>query len=179
MRYGGVGRSRSGRGGAPARDARRRWCGFIPRREYLVYFLGFSPGFPYLGGMPPEIATPRLATPRRMVPAGSVAIGGDHTGIYPWLRRADGASSAARRSRSFGRTAIQSRCCKWAIMSDSWPYRAEIRVLSPGFLTTVPGSRPARIRAPGDLGLGRGRFVLAAHGQSAGRQSARAPPPWR
>ena len=51
--------------------------------QYLVYFLGFSPGFPYLGGMPPEIATPRLATPRRVVPAGSVGIGGDHTGIYP------------------------------------------------------------------------------------------------
>jgi inhibitor of KinA len=51
--------------------------------QYLVYFLGFSPGFPYLGGLPPEIATPRLATPRRLVPAGSVGIGGDHTGIYP------------------------------------------------------------------------------------------------
>jgi inhibitor of KinA len=50
---------------------------------YLVHFLGFSPGFPYLGGMPREIATPRLATPRRNVAAGSVAIGGDHTGIYP------------------------------------------------------------------------------------------------
>ena len=51
--------------------------------EYLVYFLGFSPGFPYLGGMPAAIATPRLATPRTHVPVGSVAIGGDHTGIYP------------------------------------------------------------------------------------------------
>jgi inhibitor of KinA len=50
--------------------------------EYLVYFLGFSPGFPYLGGMPPEIATPRLAIPRRLVPAGSIGIGGNHTGIY-------------------------------------------------------------------------------------------------
>ena len=51
--------------------------------EYLVYFLGFSPGFPYLGGMPPELATPRLAAPRKTVPAGSVAIGGAQTGIYP------------------------------------------------------------------------------------------------
>ena len=51
--------------------------------DYLVYFLGFSPGFPYLGGMPAEISTPRLAVPRRHTPAGSVAIGGDHTGIYP------------------------------------------------------------------------------------------------
>jgi inhibitor of KinA len=51
--------------------------------RYLVYFVGFSTSFPYLGGMPPEIATPRLATPRRLVPAGSIGIGGDHTGIYP------------------------------------------------------------------------------------------------
>ena len=51
--------------------------------DYLVYFLGFSPGFPYLGGMPKEIAAPRLAVPRTHTPAGSVAIGGDHTGIYP------------------------------------------------------------------------------------------------
>lgn len=51
--------------------------------EYLVYFMGFSPGFPYLGEMPDEIATPRLQTPRLKVPAGSVAIGGRQTGIYP------------------------------------------------------------------------------------------------
>jgi KipI family sensor histidine kinase inhibitor len=51
--------------------------------EYLVYFLGFSPGFPYLGGLPAELATPRLAAPRKSVPAGSVAIGGSQTGIYP------------------------------------------------------------------------------------------------
>jgi KipI family sensor histidine kinase inhibitor len=51
--------------------------------EYLVYFLGFSPGFPYLGGMSPELATPRMAAPRARVPAGSVAIGGPQTGVYP------------------------------------------------------------------------------------------------
>ena len=51
--------------------------------SYLVYFLGFSPGFPYLGGMPPELATPRLAAPRKRVPAGSIAIGGSQTGVYP------------------------------------------------------------------------------------------------
>lgn len=53
------------------------------RQKYLVYFLGFSPGFPYLGGMLKEISMPRLKTPRLKVPAGSVAIGGDQTGIYP------------------------------------------------------------------------------------------------
>lgn len=56
---------------------------FHSQPEYLVYFLGFSPGFPYLGEMSKEIATPRLATPRLKVTEGSVAIGGDQTGIYP------------------------------------------------------------------------------------------------
>ncbi len=51
--------------------------------EYLVYFLGFSPGFPYLGGMPEQIAAPRLPAPRKQVPAGSIAIGGKQAGIYP------------------------------------------------------------------------------------------------
>lgn len=51
--------------------------------EYLVYFLGFVPGFAYLGGLPRELDTPRLDSPRRKVPAGSVAIGGNQTGVYP------------------------------------------------------------------------------------------------
>jgi KipI family sensor histidine kinase inhibitor len=50
---------------------------------YRVYCLGFSPGFPYLGGLAPALHTPRLATPRTRVPAGSVAIGGEQTGVYP------------------------------------------------------------------------------------------------
>ena len=51
---------------------------------YTVYFLGFVPGYPYLGELPTALATPRLATPRRHVPAGSVAIGGNQTGVYPF-----------------------------------------------------------------------------------------------
>jgi inhibitor of KinA len=50
---------------------------------YLVYFLGFVPGFAYLGDVAEELATPRLATPRRSVPAGSVGIAGRQTGVYP------------------------------------------------------------------------------------------------
>jgi len=50
---------------------------------YRVHLLGFTPGFPYLGGLDPTIAVPRLATPRTRIPAGSVAIGGGQTGIYP------------------------------------------------------------------------------------------------
>lgn len=50
---------------------------------YTVMFIGFMPGFPYLSGLDPSLATPRLATPRRAVPVGSVGIGGDQTGVYP------------------------------------------------------------------------------------------------
>ena len=51
--------------------------------EYLIYMLGFTPGFTYLGGMSEEIATPRLKTPRVKIPAGSVGIAGAQTGVYP------------------------------------------------------------------------------------------------
>lgn len=50
--------------------------------EYRVYFLGFLAGFPYLGGLPPELAVPRLAAPRTSVPAGSVGLAGNQTGVY-------------------------------------------------------------------------------------------------
>ena len=51
---------------------------------YRVYFLGFMPGFAYLGGLDPLLASPRLPSPRVRVPAGSVGIAGDQTGIYPF-----------------------------------------------------------------------------------------------
>lgn len=50
---------------------------------YRVHLLGFAPGFPYLGGLDARLRTPRHASPRPRVPAGAVAIGGEHTGIYP------------------------------------------------------------------------------------------------
>ena len=52
-------------------------------RDYLIYMLGFLPGFTYLGGLDERIHTPRLANPRVRIPAGSVGIGGSQTGIYP------------------------------------------------------------------------------------------------
>lgn len=52
--------------------------------EYRVYFLGFVPGFAYLGELAKELVTPRLAAPRKRVPAGSVGIAGNQTGVYPF-----------------------------------------------------------------------------------------------
>ncbi len=52
-------------------------------KEYLIYMLGFTPGFPYLGGMDKRIATPRLKKPRVKIPKGSIGIAGSQTGIYP------------------------------------------------------------------------------------------------
>jgi inhibitor of KinA len=51
--------------------------------DYLVYMIGFMPGFAYLGGLSPKLATPRRTTPRTVVPAGTVGIGGSQTGVYP------------------------------------------------------------------------------------------------
>ncbi|HEX8990672.1 MAG TPA: 5-oxoprolinase subunit PxpB [Anaerolineales bacterium] len=52
-------------------------------REYTVFMMGFTPGFPYLGRLDDALVTPRLETPRTRVPAGSVGIAGAQTGIYP------------------------------------------------------------------------------------------------
>ena len=52
-------------------------------KDYLIYMIGFLPGFTYLGGLDERIHTPRLASPRLKIRAGSVGIGGSQTGIYP------------------------------------------------------------------------------------------------
>ncbi len=80
-------------GGAcgPDLEEAARLCGLAPAElvarhaapVYRVHLLGFTPGFPYLGGLDPRIAVPRLASPRTRIPPGSVAIGGEQTGIYP------------------------------------------------------------------------------------------------
>lgn len=62
----------------PAEVVRRHSAG-----EYVVYLLGFLPGFAFMGGLAPELATPRRTEPRVAVPARSVGIGGAQTGIYP------------------------------------------------------------------------------------------------
>ncbi|WP_201572345.1 5-oxoprolinase subunit PxpB [Psychrobacter nivimaris] len=54
------------------------------KATYTVYFIGFQPGFPYLGGLSESLYFPRHAVPRTQVPAGSVGIGGEQTGVYPF-----------------------------------------------------------------------------------------------
>ena len=63
----------------PVREVIRLHCS----ANYRVHFLGFTPGFAYLDGLPEELNVPRLATPRKHVPAGTVAIAGSQAGIYP------------------------------------------------------------------------------------------------
>jgi KipI family sensor histidine kinase inhibitor len=75
----------------PDLDVVAQHTGMTPRQvvechsstSYIVYFLGFQPGFPYMGGLPKALETPRRSEPRIRVPAGSVGIGGAQTGIYP------------------------------------------------------------------------------------------------
>ena len=64
--------------GLTAEEVIRCFCS----AEYSVRMIGFSPGFPYLSGLPPELVTPRKSSPRLKVPQGSVAIGGSQAGIY-------------------------------------------------------------------------------------------------
>lgn len=51
---------------------------------FRVYMLGFQPGFPYMGGVPPELQMPRLPSPRQQVPAQSLAVAGEMCAVYPW-----------------------------------------------------------------------------------------------
>lgn len=118
----------------PDLDAVAEHAGLSPRgvielhaaREYRVAMLGFAPGFPYLLGLDPRLATPRLATPRQRVEAGSVGIGGAQAGIYP--------HSGPGGWRIIGRTDV--------VLFD--PARDPPSLLAPGDrLRFVPdGSRP-------------------------------------
>ena len=51
---------------------------------FRVYMIGFLPGFPYMGGLPQSLATPRLKTPRPRVPSNSIAVAGEMCAVYPW-----------------------------------------------------------------------------------------------
>ena len=66
-------------GGVPADEVVEAHSG----TDYLIYMMGFSPGFPYLGGLDERLHTPRLETPRTEIQAGSVGIADSQTGVYP------------------------------------------------------------------------------------------------
>ena len=96
--------------GLPPAEVVRRHAG----GDYVVYLLGFLPGFAFMGGLPPELATPRRGEPRTAVPARSVGIGGAQTGIYP--------SASPGGWQLIGRTPLQ--------LFD--PYAASPTLLRPG-----------------------------------------------
>ncbi|MEB1808387.1 MAG: 5-oxoprolinase subunit PxpB [Bacillaceae bacterium] len=77
--------------------------------EYLVYMIGFAPGFPYLGGMSEKIATPRRSSPRETIVKGSVGIAGSQTGVYP--------ISTPGGWQLIGRTPVELFCPKYTIPS--------------------------------------------------------------
>ena len=81
------------------------------KATYLVYLIGFAPGFPYLGGLPKELATPRHAKPRMAVPAGSVGIAGEQTGIYPQVTPGGWNLIGATPQRLFRPEDRSCRCC--------------------------------------------------------------------
>lgn len=121
--------------------------------EYFVRAIGFAPGFPYLGGLPPTLARPRRSTPRVRVPAGSVGIGGAQTGIYP--HASPGGWNLIGRSpwRLFdpretppARLEVGDEVRFQPVAASDFDFREEmpvqpdgpgIRVLRPGALTTV------------------------------------------
>ena len=104
---------------------------------YKVYALGFSPGFPYLGDLDPRLHTPRLASPRPRVPAGSVGIGGEHTGIY--------SVDSPGGWNIIGRTTVK--------LFDASAAESVVAPAQVFFLE--PGDRVKFVRVP-DLGLERG-----------------------
>ena len=122
--------------------------------EYEVLFLGFAPGFAYLGEVHARLVVPRLATPRVRVPAGSVAIAGSMTAVYPqpspggWRilgrtdeRLFDPAAVAAGTAPPGRPRPLHSR-----LMAGT----EVLEVVGPGLLTTVQDARPAGPRSRGD-----------------------------
>ncbi|MHA6758861.1 5-oxoprolinase subunit B family protein [Streptacidiphilus sp. PAMC 29251] len=107
-------------------------------REYRVAFCGFAPGFAYLTGLPSRYAVPRRATPRTRVPAGSVALAGTYTGVYP------GASPGGW--QLLGRTGL-----------PLWdPRREPAALLAPGtrvrFRAVRPGAAVGGVKPGGEAG---------------------------
>ena len=118
--------------------------------DYLVYMLGFTPGFPYLGGLDDRLATPRVATPRLKIPGGSVGIAESQTGVYPLTSprrlehhrsnaavavRPDAGAAIAACARRPG--AVRAAGRPRGIRRDGRGMSPAIEVIEPGLFTTV------------------------------------------
>ncbi len=140
------------RAGLPAAELVRRHAA----GHYRVAFIGFAPGFAYLAGLPSELAAPRLTTPRPRVPAGSVAIGGSWTGVYPSVSpggwRLLGRSSAVLYDAGASPPALlapgdrvefeavrELAPPRPAVDASPAAGRPGFRVLSPGLFTSIQG----------------------------------------
>jgi KipI family sensor histidine kinase inhibitor len=146
--------------------------------DYVVAFLGFSPGFPYLTGLPPELAAPRRDRPRPRVAAGSVAIGGPYTAVYPeetpggWnligrsaVRLFDASASPPALLRAGDRVSFD------AIGEDELrALRAEAAARAAARETPAVGEPLLEVAAPGLFTTiqGAARFGLGSSGVSAG-----------
>ena len=116
-------------------------------REYRVYMVGFVPGFAYMAEVEPRIAAPRRASPRTAVPAGSVAIAGGQTGVYPAVTPGGWniiGRTALHAVRSGSRAAVPVQVRRpRAVSADGSPESfldrdaAPSRVVRPGMLTTI------------------------------------------
>ena len=167
--------------------------------EYTVAFLGFSPGFAYLAGLPPELAAPRRTSPRPRVPAGSVAIGGAYTAIYPdetpggWtligrspVRLFDPAARPPALLRSGDRVSFQPigeaelralrAEAKTAAAPDEPPAGEDaiLEILTAGLFTTVQGAARFGLGASGVPAGGAMDPVALARGNSLLGNPARA-----
>jgi KipI family sensor histidine kinase inhibitor len=124
--------------------------------EYRVAFIGFSPGFPYLTGLPPELSAPRLPEPRPRVAPGSIAIGGPYTGVYPSATPGGWRLIGRTSARLFEEGAqppsllapgdrVRFEVVRALIAPVAPPERATprspvLRLLSPGLFTSVQGA---------------------------------------
>ncbi len=146
--------------------------------EYTVAFLGFSPGFAYLSGLPAELAVPRRASPRPRVPAGSVAIGGAYTAIYPeetpggWtligrspVRLFDAAASPPALLKPGDRVSFEA-----ITPGDLRARRADAATAPRGERTASGGERVFEVATPGLFTTVQGapRFGFGASGVPAG-----------
>ena len=141
--------------------------------DLQVAFVGFSPGFPYLVGLPPELAAvPRLETPRVSVPAGSVAVGGGFASVYPRPRPAGGACSAVPPWRCSTRTIRPTRLLR---TGDTVRFSAE----GPGAAGGRRDGRSGGGRSGGGRSGGRGPSSATPGGRVPGPSGPRPPMPAR